>query len=192
MLQTGDELQDLLEEHRAYLKLLARLYLDKHLQAKVDASDVVQQTMLEAHRSLPRFEGKTSGALASWLREILACQVARMIRDLHRDKRDIDRERSLQDALHQSSQRLERFLAAEQSSPSQRAQKNEWAVRVAAALETLPESQREALVLHYYQGMPVQAIAERMEKTTAAVAGLLQRGLRALRSLLAEKDQEPS
>lgn len=184
----GDNLANLLEDHRAYLKLLARLHLGQHLQTKVDASDIVQQTLLEAHRSLERFQGKTSAALASWLREILACQVARNVRDLHREKRDVDRERSLQAALDESSLGLERFLAADESSPSQRAQKNEWAVRVATGLDTLPENQREALVLHYYQGLTVQTVAERMSKTTAAVAGLLQRGLRALRELLAEME----
>src|SRR5262245_38863613 len=126
----------LLEEHRAYLTLLARLYLRRHLQAKVGVSDVVQQTFLEAHRSLDHFQGLTGAAFAAWLRKILACQVARCVRDLHRDKRDANRERSLQAALDQSSQRLAAFLAAKDSSPSQRAQRNEWSVRVAAALET--------------------------------------------------------
>lgn len=183
-----DNLEGLLEGHRAYLNLLARLYLDQHLQAKVDASDVVQQTMLEAHRSLERFQGKTTAALASWLREILACQVARSVRDLHRDKRDVDRERPLQAAMDKSSQRMEAFLAADESSPSERAQKNEWSVRVAAALETVSADQREALILHYYQGLSVRAVAERMKKSSGAVAGLLQRGLKSLRGLLAEQE----
>lgn len=188
MARSGDNPAGLLEDHRAYLKLLASLHMDRRLQGKVDASDVVQQTLLEAHRSLERFQGATGAELAAWLRQILACQLARTVRDLHREKRDVDREQSLQAALGQSSLRLEVFLAAEQSSPSQRAQKNEWAVRVAAALDTLPDNQRDALVLHYYQGLTVQAVAQSMRKTTAAVAGLLQRGLRALRDLLAEKE----
>src|SRR5262249_55735458 len=140
------------------------------------------------HRSLDHFQGLTGAAFAAWLRKILACQVARCVRDLHRDKRDANRERSLQAALDQSSQRLAAFLAAKDSSPSQRAQRNEWSVRVAAALETLTEDQREALILHYYEGLSVRVVAERMSKTPAAVAGLLQRGLRTLRTLLAEKE----
>ena len=183
----ADDLVPLLEQHRAYLMVLARLSLDARLRARIDPCDVVQQTLLEAHRSVHRFRG-VGPQLTAWLRSILACQVARNIRDLRRDKRDIGRERSLQAALEDSSARLEAFLAADQSSPSQRAQKNEWAVRVAAALDTLAEMQREALVLHYYQGLTVQAVGQRLGKTTAAVAGLLQRGLRGLRDLLAEKE----
>jgi RNA polymerase sigma-70 factor (ECF subfamily) len=177
-----------LEQHRAYLQLLARLYLDRHLQAKVGVSDVVQQTFLEAQKSFERFRGNTGPELAAWLRKILACQVARCVRDLHRDKRDVDREQSLQAALDRSSQRLEAFLAADDSSPSQRAQRNEWSIRVAAALETIGEDQREAIILHYYQGLTVGAVAQRLKKSPAAVAGLLQRGLRSLRGLLAEKE----
>lgn len=188
MPQLGDNLAILLEEHRAYLKLLARLHLDQQVRGKVDVSDVVQQTFLEAQRSLENFRGGTSGEFAGWLREILACQVARSMRDLHRDKRDVDRERSLQAEMDRSSQQMEGFLAAGGSSPSQRAQKNEWSVRVAAALETVSDDQREALILHYYQGLSVRAVAERMQKTSAAVAGLLQRGLKKLRGLLAEKE----
>ena len=182
MSQSATSPLDGLAGHRFYLKLLARLTLNKRLQAKVDASDIVQQTLLEAHRRLDGFRGESSAEMAAWLREILACQVARVVRDLHRDKRDVDRERSLQAALDQSSQRLAIFLAADQSSPSAHAQRNEWAVRVASALEALPDSQREAIVLHYYEGVKVQDVARRLDKSNAAVAGLLQRGLRALRA----------
>lgn len=180
-------LQPLLEQHRAYLTLLARVQLDGRLRAKLDPGDVVQQTLLEAHRSVVGFEGGAS-QLTAWLRGILCRQLARAVRDLRRNKRDVTRERSLQASLDASSARLEGILAADQSSPSQQAQKNEWAVRVAAALDSLPENQRESVVLHYYQGLPVREVAERLSKTPAAVAGLLQRGLRALRGLLAEKE----
>jgi RNA polymerase sigma-70 factor (ECF subfamily) len=183
----GENLAPLLEQHRAYLMLLARLNLGTRLRARVDPCDVVQQTLLEAHRSSQGFSG-AGPQLTAWLRSILACQLARITRDLHREKRDVSRECSLQTALEESSARLEAFLAAEQSSPSQQAQRNEWAVRVAAALETLPEDQREALLQHYYQGRTVAEVAQAMERSAASVAGLLQRGLKALRRLLAEKE----
>jgi len=181
------DLQPLLEQHRAYLTLLARVQMDGRLRAKMDPADIVQQTLLEAHGSIAQFEGGPA-QLTPWLRCILGRQLARTARDFRRDKRDIALERSFHAALDASSARLEAMLAADQSSPSQQAQKNEWAVRVAAALDELPEHQREAVVLHYYQGLPVRAVAERLGKTSAAVAGLLQRGLRALRGLLAEKE----
>jgi RNA polymerase sigma-70 factor (ECF subfamily) len=184
----ADDPGERLEQHRPYLKLLARLYLNRRLQAKIDASDVVQQSFLEAQRGLELFRGRTAAEFAAWLRQILACQVARCLRDLHREKRDASKERSLQAALDHSSQRLEAFLAAKAPSPSQCAQQNERSVRVAAALEALLEDQREALILHYYQGITVSLVAERMGKTPAAVAGLLQRGLKALRGLLAEPE----
>jgi RNA polymerase sigma-70 factor (ECF subfamily) len=183
----NDDLAPLLEQHRPYLMLLARLNLDARLRARVEPCDVVQQTLLEAHRSVARFRGG-SPHLTAWLRNILACQIARTARDLRRDRRDVGRERSLQAALEESSARLEALLAAEQPSPSQQAQRNEWAVRVAAALEDLSEGQREALVQHYYQGRPVKEVARAMGRSAASVAGLLQRGLKALRQLLAEKE----
>ena len=182
----ADDLAPLLEQHRPYLMLLARLGLDARLRAKLDPSDVVQQTLLEAHRSADGFRGGRP-RLAAWLRGILACQIARAARDLRRDKRDVGRERSLQAALEDSSARLEAFLAADQPSPSQQAQRNEWAVRVAAALDALPPDQREALVQHYYLGLSVSETGLAMGRSAAAVAGLLQRGLRSLRKLLDEK-----
>ena len=142
----GNDLAGQLEQHRPYLKLLARLYLDRQCQAKVDASDVVQQSFLEAQRSLDLFHGRTGAEFAAWLRKILACQVARCMRDLHRDKRNVDREQSLQDAMDKSSGQMAEVLVAAESSPSERAQKNEWAVRVAAVLDTISEDQREALI----------------------------------------------
>src|SRR5688572_4269266 len=83
----ADDLALLLEQHRAYLMLLARLGLDARLRAKVDPCDVVQQTLLEAHRSAQNFRGG-GPQLTAWLRSILACQIARAARDLRRGKRD--------------------------------------------------------------------------------------------------------
>src|SRR5947207_442334 len=135
---------------RSYLRLLAQLHLDPRLRGKVDPSDLVQQTLLQAYRARDTFRGHSEAELAGWLRRILARNLAHAVRDLTRGKRDVARERSLEQALGQSSLRLETWLAAEESSPAEQAQRNEQSLRLAEALETLPEAQREAVVLHYW------------------------------------------
>ena len=176
------------DRFRAYLLLLARARIDPRLAAKFDASDVVQQTLLEAHRDAAQFRGRTSGEQAAWLRQILARNLANAGRDLGRRKRDAARERSLEAALDASASRLELWLAAEQSSPSRQAVRNEDVLRLADALAALPDPQREALELHYWQGLKLADVAARLGRTSAAIAGLLQRGLKALRERLAEPE----
>jgi len=122
---TGDGADRGLERFRSYLLLLARLRLDPLVRAKVGASDIVQQTLLEAHRDLPQFRGQSVGEQAAWLRQILARNLANVVRDLRRDKRDVAGEQPLQAALDESASRLEAWLAAEQSSPSQQAERHE-------------------------------------------------------------------
>lgn len=175
-----------LERFRDYLLLLARARLDPRLRAKLDASDVVQQTLLEAHRGLAQFRGQGTAALAAWLRQILARNLANAARDLGRGRRDVARERSLQAALDESASCLEQWLAAEQSSPSQQAERHERAVRLAEALACLPETQREAVVLRHWEGWSLTDIGRQLHCSTAAVAGLLHRGLKNLRQQLHE------
>src|SRR5262245_24453173 len=114
-----------LERFRDYLRLLARLQLDPRWRAKLDPSDLVQQTLLQAHEACDQFRGRTAAEQAAWLRQILARVLANAVRDLGRAKRDAGRERSLEAALEQSSARLEAWLAAEQSSPSETVERNE-------------------------------------------------------------------
>jgi RNA polymerase sigma-70 factor (ECF subfamily) len=171
---------------RNYLLLLARVRLDRKLQGKLDASDIVQQTMIEAHQALESFRGENPPAQATWLRQILARNIANAVRDLTREKRDVTRERSLQADLEESASRLEGWLAADQSSPSQQAVRHERALLLAQAIDHLPEQQREAVVLRHFQGRSLAQIAEELKTTTAAVTGLLHRGLKSLRKALQE------
>ena len=188
--RAGDReaLGELLEQHRAYLRVLTDRQFDTGLGQRLDASDVVQQTLLQAHRALGDFRGRTDAEMAAWLRQILARNLAHAVRDFSRDKRSINRERALEEAVNASSARLEAWLAAEQSSPSQKAQRNEQVLQLCDALDKLPESQREAAQLHYWQDCTLAEIAEQMDRTPAAVAGLLKRGLRKLRGLMQEPD----
>jgi RNA polymerase sigma-70 factor (ECF subfamily) len=181
-----DEAGRLLEPFRAYLRLLARLHLAPQLRGKLDPSDVVQQTLLQAYQALDQFRGHSEAERAAWLRQILARNLAQAVRDFGRARRDLAREQSLQAALDASSAQLEALLAADQSSPSQRADQGEQAQRLAEALEHLPEAQREALVLQHWQGLSLAEIGAHLGRSPEAVAGLIKRGLKQLRHLLRE------
>ncbi len=92
---------------RPYLLFLARLTTDRRLQSKLDPSDLVQQTMLQAHGNFDQYRGTSDDELAAWLRQILANVVAERQRHFGRGKRDVSRERSFENALAESSLRLE-------------------------------------------------------------------------------------
>ena len=127
--------------------------------------------------------------LRAWLRQILARNLVHAVRDFGRDKRDIGRERSIEASLHASSARIEGWLMAQQSSPSQKAEHHEQMSRLVDALAGLADAQREAVILHYWQDWTVAAIAEHLGRSSAAVAGLLKRGLQQLRKQLQEREE---
>jgi RNA polymerase sigma-70 factor, ECF subfamily len=86
--------------------------------------------------------------------------------------------------MDESSARLGEWLAREQSTPSEHARRHEQAMFLADALARLPEHQREAPVLHYWQGCSLAEISVSLDRSTTAVAGLLKRGLWHLREQL--------
>jgi RNA polymerase sigma-70 factor, ECF subfamily len=178
-----------LEEFRTYLLLLARLHLDPRLKGKVDVSGVVQQTLWEGHQALVRSPLAADAQLAPLLRRLLANNLADEVRKCYADKRDVGRERSLDAGLEESSARLEAFLALDQSSPEQRAGRNEELIRLAESLEQLPEAQRQAVDLHYLRGWRLEEIANHLGRGKSAVAGLLHRGLDKLRGFLQRPGQ---
>ncbi len=165
------------------------MQIESHLQAKIDASDIVQQTLLEAHRGAEQFRGESEDELRGWLRRIMARNLADEVRKHRRGKRDANLEQSLQDALTNSSICLERYLDGGTSSPETRAMRNEQLIELSVAIESLPEDQRRAVTLHHLQGKSSAEIAHQLEKTEIAIAGLLRRGLKRLRELMADKSE---
>ncbi|MFO0817257.1 MAG: sigma-70 family RNA polymerase sigma factor [Pirellulales bacterium] len=174
-----------LDRYRPYLLLLARMQIDPQWHAKVEASDIVQQTLLEAHAAGPCWPADEVDRVA-WLRKALTHNLVDAMRALRRGKRDVAREYSLADAMERSSARLAEWLSADQSTPSVAAIRNEDLLRLADALTQLPDEQREAVISHHLHGATLAEVAQQLRKSESAVAGLLHRGLRRLRQLLAE------
>jgi len=179
-----------LERFRSYLHWLAEARVDRRLRGKLDPSDAVQQTLLQAYQAWSQYRGATDAELAGWLRRILARTLIHSVRDFHRARRNVARERSLDAAFAESSARLEKWLADEESSPSRRAERLEETLRAAEVVEDLPEGQREAVVLYYWQGCTLAEIGKHLGRSPAAVAGLLRRGLKKLRESIARSESQ--
>jgi len=174
-----------LERYRSWLGLLARLQVEPRFRAKFDASDIVQQTLLEAVRDWPKFRGGTDAELAGWLRQILAHVLLREVRRYGgAQRRDIGREVSLEEALAESSRRLGAALAAPGSSPSERAGRHELELRLADALARLPADYAEIILLRNVEGLSHEEAAGRMGRGAGAVRMLWVRALARLRQEL--------
>jgi RNA polymerase sigma-70 factor, ECF subfamily len=179
---------DVWERYREYLALLARLQLGGRLQGKIDLSGVVQQTLLEAHQAHNAALQLGDRRKAAWLRRLLANNLRDEIRKATARVRDVKRERSLEAALEASSSRFEAWLAGEQSTPSRHAIREQAQLALADALARLPADQRQAIEMHHLQGLPLASIAEALKRTKGAVAALLYRGLKQMRTLMAENE----
>ena len=179
---TGEQL----EQFRGYLQLLARSHIDPRFHPNLDASDIVQQTLLDGFQRREQFRGSSEAQLAQWLKQILVNNLADAVRALGRAKRDIKRERPIEAAIGDSFSRVEGWLASDQTSPSERAANIEQFVQLAACLAKLPEGQREAVMLHHLQGWSLAELAAHLHRSEGAVAGLLHRGLKQLKQMLVE------
>lgn len=178
-------LGQLLEQYRRYLALLAGVQIGKRLQGKVDASDVVQETFLEAHRNFPNFRGVSEAEFVRWLRRILAANLTDLVRRyLGAKARDVRLECEIGGALDQSSALLNSGLIAPLASPSQQAASREQAVILADALGQLPDDYRETLVLRHLEGLTFPEVAGRMGRSQDSVEKLWMRGLVRLRQIL--------
>ncbi len=176
---------ELLENYRVYLDLLARVEIGRRLQTKVDASDVVQETFLEAHRNFAQFRGGSEAEFVAWLRGILAARIANVVRHyVGTQGRDIRREQALEINLDHSSRALDRGLISLHSSPSQQAVRHEQGVFLAQALARLPEDYREVVVLRHLEELSFPEVALRMERSLDSVQKLWVRALARLRHLV--------
>lgn len=180
-----DPRADWLLRHEPWLKVLARLGIDSHFQGKFSASDAVQQTLAAAWRDWSNCRAANDQQRLVWLRKILANQLGQLARHYSAaQRRDVRREVSLECSLAESSKRLERFLAADQRSPSGEAAAHEEQARLAEVLERLPADYRDVLVLRNLQELPFEEVANRLDRSPGAVRMLWVRALARLRDEL--------
>jgi len=172
----------LLDHFRPQLCQWAKRRIEGKIRARVDESDIAQQSCLSALRDFDRFEGSELAEFAAWLRRIHEQNVRDVVRD-HAvyDKRAVSKETG--DAEDVQAAR------SELASPSQQAMQGEREANIARALETLPEGQREAVRLRHLEGCSLAEIAQRLDRTETAMAGLLKRGLAKLRKKLKDESE---
>lgn len=180
-------LGELLGSYSRYLELLARVQIGRRLQGKVDPADVVQETFLDAHRQFPQFRGTTESEFAAWLRRILAGQLSLLLRRyLGTKARAIGLEQELDAQLDQSSQALDRGLAASTSTPSRYAVRREQALLLADALGRLSDDYREVIILRHLEALGFSEVAQRMGRSEDSVQKLWVRALASLRRTLGD------
>ena len=186
---------ELLTQYRNYLMLLATTQIQRRLQPRVSPSDVVQETMLRAHRHFGQFHGHSERELLGWLREILVSSLARFVEQhLLAAKRDIRREVSM-DRLGADLEQSTHFAASIVSgcqTPQAQAQNREEAVALADLLAHLPEHYREVLVLRNIQGLSFEEVARRLDRSIGATRMLWLRGIEKLRSAYRREKQHGS
>jgi RNA polymerase sigma-70 factor (ECF subfamily) len=182
-------LGELLRLYRNYLKLLARLQIDRRLRRKLDASDVVQDALLLAHRHFGQFRGTTEQEFLAWLRQVLATSlVAVSRRYLGAKRRQIELEQQLRHDLDDASRALDARLI-QHSTPSANAARREQGVVLADALSKLSADHRDVLVLRHLEELAFSEIAERMNRSVVAVKKLWSRALIRLRMALEGSDE---
>jgi RNA polymerase sigma-70 factor, ECF subfamily len=187
-------LGSLLQQYRNYLVVLASMQIEKRLQPRVSPSDVVQETMLRAHKNFGQFRGTTEPELLAWLRQILVNNLAKFVEQhMLAARRDVRREVSIERigaALEHSTIQLAQLVPATMKSPSMAVQQREEAVVLADRLAQLPDDYREVLVLRNLQGLPFDEVAQRIERSVGATRMLWLRAIEKLRSVY--RKDEPS
>ncbi len=166
-----------LDACRNYLLLIAEKNLDHDLRAKGGASDLVQETFLEAQRDFHRFAGQTEAEWLAWLRQMLLHNVANFTRSYRQSaKRQTDREVSL--AGRSSAVGLDPL--AEDRPPDAQLQAREEADTLRRALDRMPEDYRQVLTWRYQDGLSFAEIARRLGRTENAARKLFARAVERL------------
>ncbi len=182
-----DALGELLSSYRKYLVFLARTQLHHHMRGKAEPSDIAQEVCLAAQGTIEDFRGTTAEEFAAWLRGILSNILAMQVRKyLGTQKRDLRLEQSLDQGLTSASGFLHHGIAGDATSPSEHFARNEAFLRLAEALESLPDDYRQVIVLRHVDGLPFADVARMMSRSVDSVEKLWVRGLAKLKKSIGD------
>jgi RNA polymerase sigma-70 factor (ECF subfamily) len=185
------ELERLFQTCRNYLTILARAQVESWLRAKVDASDLVQQTLLEAYRDFGQFRGSTEAEWLAWLRRILAHNAANFVRHYQgTDKRQARREVALAPGGDSTTHGVPE-PADNGETPSQQLLRKERELQLADALAELSPDYREVILLRNLQRLPFDDVARRMDRSRQAAQMLWMRAIQKLQQILPTGVHEP-
>ena len=189
----GDQtaLGQLLGLHRQRLRQMIALRLDRQVQARLDPSDVVQETLAEAARRLADYARLRPLPFYPWLRQLAWERLVQLHRrHVQAGKRSVRREQADLPLSQESALALADRLVSRGSSPSARLHRSEQRRRVQAILAQLAEADREVLVLRYLEHLSTPELAAILGLTPAGVKTRQLRALQRLRDLLGENDAE--
>jgi RNA polymerase sigma-70 factor (ECF subfamily) len=182
----------LMDRHRDRLRKMVAVRLDSRLAARIDPSDVVQETLLVATKRLPAYLKRRPIPFYPWLRQLAQDRLERLhTRHIARQNRAIDREEQSRCRLsNHSLLKLASRFAAKDSSPSRRALREELRERVQQALDLMADQDREVLILRFLEQLPVKEVAEVLGLSEGAVNMRQLRALERLRTLLGTLGEE--
>ena len=175
---------ELFETCRAYVGFLARSHVESWIQAKVDSSDLIQQTLMEAHQAFPGFNGQTEGEWIAWLKQILKHNATDFVRRFGAAKRRATLEVAISAGNDSTYFRAAPELSSGDETPSQIMSRREQEILLSEALAALPEDYQEVIVLRNLQRLPFDEIAERMGRSRPATQMLWMRALKKLQAQL--------
>jgi RNA polymerase sigma-70 factor (ECF subfamily) len=150
-------LHQLLAHHEAYLRKIVGIRLDARIRRRVDASDVIQETRLEATQRMSEYLDRTPMPFRVWLRKLAHDHLSRL-REQHvgAQRRTVDREvrLPLRSSLH-----LARRLLSAGATPSESVNRRDLAQRVRRAIARLSDLDREIVMMLYFEGLSSKQVA---------------------------------
>ncbi len=182
-------LEDNIRKLRPVLLTLAEALISGTYRDELEASDLVQQTLVEAHEHAKLLETFGDGQFFAWMRTALRHNVLDAVKQLNSKKQNVHRKVRAAD-IEDSFIRLDQLLVADETSPSQLLQRNEQIAEMLAAIQQLPDQQRKAIILKHLRGKSLNEVAETLESSESAVAGLLHRGRAQLVASLEDQNRE--
>jgi RNA polymerase sigma-70 factor (ECF subfamily) len=142
--------------------------------------------MLRAVRGLDQLQAGDEAGLVAWLREVVGNVFIDLVRRHDAEKRDPRREQAIGEAAGDGDTPLAAYLIASRPGPSTLAMRSEELLRLAEAVDQLPDAERDAVIAHYILELPLAEVATRLGRTEKAAAGLVFRGKRRLRELMTD------